>query len=210
MNWEDRQAQLEIMVQEDRQAAIERAGALLDAEPLVFDTETTGLDDYAQICEIAVITHTGKVLVNTLVKPTVRISLEASRVHGITDEAVEDAPSLAVALEQADVLSLFERERVAIYNADYDLRMLRQSAAAAGRFDIIDLAMRMHFRAECVMNLYAEFWGAWHDYHQSYTFQSLGWAADQCELEWVGDAHRALADARMTLAVLRHMAETKD
>ena len=48
--------------------------------------------------------------------------------------------------------------------------------------------------------------GEWSDTHGSYTTQSLSDAAVQCGLEWDGDPHQALADARMALVVLRHMA----
>ena len=48
--------------------------------------------------------------------------------------------------------------------------------------------------------------GEWGDRHGSYTWQSLSEVALQCGLEWEGDPHQALADARMALGVLRHMA----
>ena len=60
----------------------------------VLDTETTGLKD-AEICQIAIIDHTGEVLFNTLVKPVKPIPSDAVRVHGITNEQVQNAPSWA-------------------------------------------------------------------------------------------------------------------
>ncbi|ELA9868094.1 3'-5' exonuclease, partial [Vibrio parahaemolyticus] len=59
---------------------------------IILDTETTGLDSQAEIVEFtAICAHTGKVIVNELVKPTCSIPAEATAIHGITDEDVKDA-----------------------------------------------------------------------------------------------------------------------
>ncbi|MFB6287159.1 MAG: 3'-5' exonuclease, partial [Candidatus Bipolaricaulia bacterium] len=42
----------------------------LDRAPLFLDTETTGIDERAEICEIAVVAADGTSLVDTLVRPT--------------------------------------------------------------------------------------------------------------------------------------------
>ena len=171
---------------------------------LVIDTETTGLGDEAEICEIAIINDLGNVLLNSKVKPVYGIPADATAVHGISDADVAHAPPLWVVLTE-DVLRAIRRRHIVIYNADYDLRILRQSAAAVGRYDIVSEAMRATVRTHCLMEIYAEHWGAWSEYHQSYTWQSLENAAAQQGLEWDGDPHSALADARMTLRLLRHL-----
>ena len=61
-------------------------------------------------------------------------------------------------------------------------------------------------RGACIMEMYPCWHGAWHDYFQSYTWQSLGNAVQQCGLEFDGKAHSALADAKAALAILRFMA----
>ena len=62
------------------------------------DFETTGtVDPYpVQACLVMRQNGTDRVLLNTLVKPRKPIEPEASRVHGITDEAVVHAPDEAV------------------------------------------------------------------------------------------------------------------
>lgn len=60
---------------------------------VILDTETTGLTLRNQIIEINVIDLTGKILLNSLVKPTINIPAEAASIHGITNEMVHDAPS---------------------------------------------------------------------------------------------------------------------
>ena len=195
----------EAMFLEDRRSASRIASGLLLAHPLILDTETTGLDDEAEICEIAVINHLGEVLLDTRVKPVYGISADATRVHGITDADVAGAPTIGEALTE-ELRSMLNTSTIAIYNADFDLRMLRQSAAARGRFEILSLAQALYHRRLCAMQLYAEFYGDWHEYYQSYTYQSLTNAASQCRLKWQEGAHTALGDAQMTLEVLRYMA----
>ena len=91
-----------------------------------------------------------------------------------------------------------------IYNAEYDLRLLDQSSGdGQGR------AWRDRANTHCIMELYAMYRGEWNDRHGSYTWQSLSDAALQCGLEWDGDPHQALSDARMALGVLRHMASSE-
>ena len=59
---------------------------------------------------------------------------------------------------------------------------------------------------ECIMELYAQYWGDWSQWHGNYKWQSLGAAAAQCGLLWPMGAHRALADAEMCRRVLEWMA----
>ncbi|MOA51921.1 hypothetical protein D3C78_1751320 [compost metagenome] len=56
------------------------------------------------------------------------------------------------------------------------------------------------------MREYARFRGEWDDRRSDWRWQKLGNAARQQGVEVIG-AHRALADCRMTLAVVRAMAE---
>ena len=194
-------------IHHDRSHIIARSAALLQQEPLILDTETTGLGDDAEICEIAVVRHDGSVVLNTLVRPTRGISVAATRIHGITDADVRDAPSIGKALS-GDVRELLASRQVAIYNSDYDLRLLHQSAAAAGEIDILDWAMRMQgVESYCAMHAFAEWYGDWDVRHGSYKWQKLETAALHFRLSWDGEAHRALADARMTLEVIKSMAQ---
>jgi len=74
---------------ERTQEVVEHVRALIETNPLILDTETTGLD--GEICEIAVIDLTGNVLINTLVKPTTSIPEDVIGIHGISDETVREA-----------------------------------------------------------------------------------------------------------------------
>lgn len=173
----------------------------VDADPLFLDTETTGLDWLAQVCEIAVVNLRGEVLMNTLVKPTCPIPAEASRVHGITDEMVASAPDWINNVAE-ELHTLIRDRTVIIYNADYDLRVLGQTAEAVGVPGFAPGRTTFY----CAMNAYAEFYGEWNDYHQSYRWQSLSNAAKQCGLTIPPNLHRALADAELTRQLVLHMA----
>ena len=193
------------MFESDRAEAIQQARTLFDKAPVIFDTETTGLDHNAEICEIAIIDHRGEVVLDTRVRPKYGIPEDASRIHGIRAADVARAPTFGEVLSD-DLLNLLQEKAIGIYNADFDLRILRQSGAAVSRFDIVEAARQASLNATCLMNLYSMYAGDWSEYHGSYTWQSLAAAARQCQLEWDGAAHSALADARMSLQVLRHMA----
>lgn len=82
---------------------------------VVLDTETTGLDEAAQIVSIAIIDHTGQVLLDTLVRPTISIPDDVVAIHGITDEMVVDAPTMAHLYDE--VRRLLSGRTVVIYNA---------------------------------------------------------------------------------------------
>lgn len=71
------------------------ARAWLEVDPLILDTETTGLGDDAEVIEVSVIDARGEVLLDTLVRPSGQIPAEASAIHGITDADVATAPTWA-------------------------------------------------------------------------------------------------------------------
>ena len=188
-----------------RTAAIEDARALLAASPVIVDSETTGLGDDAQICELAVITSDGAVVLDRRIKPTVPISEEAAAVHGITDADVADMPSFREAVAgEAERLLENPKRTLAIYNAPYDLRLIDQSYGPGKRKPTYSRRPNV----SCVMDIYSRFHGSYNEQYQSYTWQSLAKAAEQCGLSFSGPSHSALADARMTLDILKKMAET--
>lgn len=182
----------------ERQGAVQVAREILQARPVYLDTETTGLDWASEIVEICVLDHDGSVVLESLVRPTIPIPPDASRVHGIRDAMVAGEPSWAEtwpAVERA-----FAGRTIAIYNADYDLARMRQSHRRHG-LEWHEPAGPIH----CVMKLYARFYGDWNPTRRSFRWQSLQQAARQCGIV-LSQRHRARQDAELARAVLEYVA----
>ncbi len=172
---------------------------LRETNALVLDTETTGLDSNAEILQIGIVSLEGETLFNSYVKPAkARRWDDAMRVHGIAWSDVKDAPSIGQLSGELQKI-LFER-RVAIYNADFDTRMLWQSVKS-------DRAKSQYYWLDdedwvCMMKAYAEYWGQWNSRYRSYKWQSLTDACSQQGVKVV-EARDALGDARLTAALIR-------
>lgn len=180
--------------------ATKLAKTWLSQNALILDTETTGLDETAEIIEVSIIDCAGTVLLDTLVKPVTPVGPDATRIHGITNEDLACAPSWPEVLPK--VAQLLAGRLAIIYNADYDTRLIRQTCERHS-------LPVPEFHAECAMLAYAEFWGEWNDARQDFKWQSLLKAAGQQEVTIEGQAHRALADCRTTLGVIKAMAAHK-
>lgn len=184
------------MLKSDRREASEWAnGVLNDKRAVILDTETTGLE--GEIIEIAIIDITGKVLLNTLINPTVYpgqdpiIPPDASAIHGITDEMIKTAPSFQeVYLEIKKIFK--SANRVIIYNEEFDRCRLRSDCEENN-------LPRLEYESECAMLWYAQWYGDWNDYYKSYRWQKL-----------YGGGHRALDDCLACLERIKYMASKPD
>lgn len=193
----------------------QRVQAILASRPVFLDTETTGFDHTARVVEIAVINFDGRVLLNTLIKPTISIPPDATAIHGISDADVAHAPLFTQVSSATwtgrhsptvteysllpQFLQAISGRHVVIYNSQYDMRIMRQSAPHC--FNRSFCACEI----TCAMLLYAEFWGDYNTYHHSYRWQSLSDAARQQNLILPPNMHRALADARLTRSLMLKM-----
>jgi DNA polymerase-3 subunit epsilon len=165
---------------------------------LVLDTETTGLARPAEICQIAVVDARGVVRLDTLVKPVLPIPADATRIHGITNADVTDAPSWTHVSKQ--LAALIDGCDVIIYNAEYDRKLMHLSdeAAGLGKTTYQDSA-----RWHCAMLWYAAHWGEKGKYGDP-KWQSLSKAMIQQKLP-VSNAHNALGDVLMTRQLICHI-----
>jgi DNA polymerase-3 subunit epsilon len=189
-----------------REAISRQARAWLEANALILDTETTGLGDDAEVVELAVIDCAGAVLLDTLVRPSGPVPAEAAVIHGITDAMLADAPTWSEIHDR--FCDLVEGRQVVIYNHEFDVRVINQTARRYGLqapqgFDLVLDPGSIH----CAMQAYAGFYGAWSEEKGRYRWQKLSTAADQQGVT-VTNAHRALGDCLMTLGVVRAMAST--
>lgn len=194
--------------QSDKQWVIDAARQIVACGELVYlDTETTGLGHDDEVVEVAVVDAQGAVVFESLVRPTKPIPAGATGVHGISDADVANAPTFAEILP--GLAAALVGKVVVIYNKEFDLRLLRQSARARGiEFEHGVEAGLGAAECWCAMEAYAVFHGAWSDWHGSYTWQRLGNAMRQMRLalpEGV-ELHRARADAECTRLVVAAMA----
>ena len=197
----------DIPIPEVVKPAILEAKKLVETGCYIFDTETTRLKDDVEICEIAVVSHNGEAMLDTLVKPVRAISDGATKVHRLRDVDVANAPTLPKILESAGQFLLSDDTPLAIYGMDFDLNALAHSLRARNRHDLLPKVTKARDRSFDVMDLFARFYGEWSPRYNSYRWHKLDYAAKACGLEWESVPHRALADAKMTAAVLRYLAQ---
>ncbi len=167
---------------------------------LILDTETTGLER-GEVVQIGVVDAAGKTLIDTLVKPREPIPPSTTRIHGITNQMVAQAPPFEDVVE--NLRQTLNGQNVIVYNAVYDRKMLHQSAEAAG---IKKTDWKGISRWWCAMEGFAEVYGDWNSMRRSYRWQKLATAVRYYGLPTV-DAHSALGDCLMTLAICKRMAD---
>ena len=179
---------------------IENARSALARNPVFLDTETTGLDDDAEVVEIALLNHDGTTLLNTLIRPAQSVPVSASAIHGIKDSDLINAPAWSDVHQQ--FCELTKDRLVMIYNSEFDNRLIRQSSAKYGLTAPV-------FFCECVMLAYAEFAGVWREDRRCWRWHKLADAAKNTGYLSTATAHRALEDCRMTAHILQAIAAAK-
>ncbi len=158
---------------------------------VVLDTETTGLDS-PEVVSVAVVDSHGKKLINELVRPAKPIEPGASRITGITNEAVKDRPEFPTIYER--LKGAISGRLVVIYNASYDLQVLRNTCR---RYNLEVPPIERW----CAMEWFAKVYGKWDSYRKNFTWQKLSTAAGYFAVEQ-HDAHNALGDCVTTLRVI--------
>jgi DNA polymerase III subunit epsilon len=174
-----------------RKSAIQKAREYLAVRPVFLDTETTGLDPNAEIIEICVVDHDGAILLETYVKPVRPIPSDSVRIHGITDEMVEDAPNWQDVWPA--VVAALRGRYIGIYNAEFDLKMMRQSHQGYGMVWEFPIS-----RVFDVMKLFA-------DYSGNQRWVSLETAGRQCGIP-LPNSHRAKADTFLLREIFQYIA----
>lgn len=190
-------------IQEARESALKFIQSWVEdkSKYLILDTETTGSDDGSEIVDIAIIDLDENILFDSLVKPSGSIPEEATAIHGITNEMVENAPTWPLIWSQVQQL-LYTDKTVLIYNADFDKRMIRGNCKRHG----IDYSP---FGSFCVMQTYAEYAGRYSSYHRDFTWISLREAAYDYDIRLTGESHRAKADCITTARLVKDIAGEK-
>ena len=163
---------------------------LLDrSDVLIVDTETNGLDQQAEVLDVAVVDTRGRVLFTAVFQPD-RHDPQAAAVHGLTPDRLRKlGAGKWAATGHHPVAELLGRAHTILaWNAPFDQRMLDQTAARYG----------------CPPLPGSD---RWHDLlgdHRRYETGShkLADVAARCGISGT-QTHRALDDCRLVLAVMR-------
>jgi len=175
----------------------EIALSILRKNPVYLDTETTGLDKNAEIVEIAVVDDTGQILINRLIRPTQPIPPVVSNLHGITDEMVAGAISWPALWPT--VRGLLLGKTIGIYNAEFDVRIMRQS------LERYRLPWRESLATSDILSLYSEYRGEWDPTRRALRRFRLEDAGRAFRIP-LPNSHRAADDALLARALLRRIA----
>ena len=183
----------------DRDTASEWRALLDRPDVVIVDTETTGLGDRAEVIEVAVLDTTGAVRFEALSLPQGRIPRDASDIHGLTRAILKaegarpwpDVHSkLAAVLDGAAV--------VLAWNAEFDARLLVQTASRHGlTFPKVQIRDALTDYREIRREAPAR-----GRHKLTAVMRREGAKVD-------GPAHRATADCRAVLAVVRAVVESR-
>lgn len=178
---------------------MQRAKAVLELQPVFLDTETTGTGPTDRIIQLGIVDDSGNTLFESLVNPEMPIPSESSAVNGITDEMVKDAPVWTQIWSAVE--SVLKGRVIGIYNAEFDLRLLRQTNKAYGLPTGIESS-----QAFCVMKLFAAFYGEWNARNNGFKSQKLEFAGRFLQIP-LPNSHDAIDDARLTAALTHAIAD---
>ena len=163
------------------------AHVLSELDTVFIDTETTGIAIGHEMVEIAIVDKDGNVILNSLLKPGCPISPAAFKKHGISEEMVQDAPTLQDIEEK--IVDAVKGKHVVIYNSLFDERFFTQR--------IIDAMGGL----SCSMRRFARYYGIKNKEPEPYQWLRLKKACQEIGFTWPSKAHRALADTLACRAV---------
>lgn len=176
----------------DCQYAVQCEEFLNNDKYLILDTETTGLGWNDEIIELAILDTKGNVLYESMFNPNQSIPVEATNIHGITNEMVKDCPKISDEWEK--IATIIKDKTLLIYNANFDTGMLYRTLEQHG----IVLEDDFRFNSFCIMNFYQ-------NYRQERRWTKLSVACWEMNIE-VEQNHRATDDCKMVLELIKAIA----
>lgn len=172
---------------------------MLDSDAVFLDTETTGIREGAEIVDIAVVSSDGKIKFESLVQPKGLIPEESTKIHGITDLDVADAPKWVDVY--GHVTSAIGGRPVIVYNMDFDLRIIQWQNRQH------QLPQIYSENWHCAMIQYSKFVGeppaTMRHKRNGYKWHRLEDAIIQMGLKLPAQSHRAAGDAIYTWHLVR-------
>ncbi|WP_299493135.1 3'-5' exonuclease [uncultured Shewanella sp.] len=185
------------MTQLIKKSSVKSAQTWIEKSPLVLDTETTGLSNRDEIIEIAVHDINDNIVFYSTLRPSVDIHPKAEEVHQISRDSLANEPTWNEIIDQLRVC--LQNKTVIIFNVDFDIRLLKQTAIAFGD----DAKWLDELETRCAMYLAADHYGATNRYGSI----SLANAMRAAGTKLRGKAHTASADVLATIDVVKAIAE---
>lgn len=170
----------------------------------ILDTETTDRHRNSDVIDIALIDPTNHVLYTSLVRPTKPIHPEVVAKTRITDAQVARAPEFTTVYQR--IRPILDSRHLLIYNAEFDIDfILKPQIAQQCGTDWTPT------QAECLMLAFGEYYGERYGPRSRHPGEYVYWRLeDACQRMGVAtgsQAHRALPDCRLSLALLQAMAK---
>ena len=152
---------------------------------LFFDLELTGFYDRDEILSITVIDGNGKLVMDTLVKPVHTTKWKRTeKIHGITPEMVEDAPTLEMITP--DIKAIFENaDHIIAYGVSTDYSHIKYI------YETEEEREELHKKVLCCAQ---EFVRYTHEVRPDIVHASLTDAMACFDIPWDGIAHSSAAD----------------
>lgn len=153
---------------------------------LFFDLELTGFYDRDEIISISIIDGTGRLIMNTLVKPThTQKWKKTEKIHGITPEMVKDAPTLGELTDEIKAI-FAEADNIIAYGVSTDYSHIKYI------YGTEEERAALKSKVRCCASEYVRYM---HENHPELVHASLTDAMECLNIEWEGGvAHSSLPD----------------
>ncbi|MBS1104300.1 hypothetical protein JK202_15020 [Gluconobacter sp. Dm-62] len=96
---------------------------------IILDVETTGISSYDEVIEISVSDLNGDILFYSRIKPTVKISSGALRLHGVSDEMLKNEPTIRQVLRRLKSI-IMDADKIYCWSSDFVIHKLFKTARA--------------------------------------------------------------------------------
>ena len=155
------------------------------AKVLFFDLELTGFYDHDEILSVTIVDATGKLIMDTLVKPKKKKKWKnTEKIHGITPDMVVDAPTMDELGPQ--IRAIFDdAENIIAYGVSTDYSQIKYI------YDTAEEREALHRKIRCCANEYVRYIT---EHRPDLSHASLTDAMSCFEIEWDGVAHTSTAD----------------
>ena len=159
---------------------------------LFFDLELTGFYDRDEIISISICDGTGKIIMNTYVRPThTKKWKRTEKIHGITPEMTVDSPTLEELTPE--IKEIFANaDAIIAYGVSTDYSHIKKI------YETEKEQLTLHDKIRCCAN---EFVRYIHEHRPDVLHASLTDAMECLGIDWEGIAHTSIADTIACRAV---------